>query len=610
VMGRWPLTLSVVDCDNSSSCMCVLPHIADASMTSASYCAKISDWQFAMCSGCDWWGRCTRSFGPSGTEECVCDAGSHTSCFAVESSNEDHDGDISNRQQHVRVRRGKKRIYEKILSQHEGILAAYSMCECNPAHVCFFISEKHVTNNSSPCVCFYNKNNDQVWPCYRQEEWEERKCSRCNSFGDCHFSVSQEGGLYDCFCAMPIRMCVRIDPSEGNFTVLTDRIVRAWDILPTTTPSPSQKKQKEREKAYGYTGVTDPIALKGKAMENIIFAVDQLTEAEKWAISYKKSELITKCSFNGEECKVDDDFHSYLDPTYGACFTYVGNQSANLVSERSGPAYGLRLELFVNITEYLPTTEAAGVRLTVHSFEEQPFPDTLGHSAPTGFVSSFGIRMKSMFRLPLPYGDCNDRGKDEDFIYVNKNYNTEGCQRSCIQKHLATICGCGDPRYPPFRSTKNCPVDDPSKRECLKREFQYAMRHSKKIGCRCRQPCSQDVYSVSYSASRWPALPGDLSGCPAGMLAHHCLTYKREQGAMVEVYYEQLNYESLLESEAYGLPNLLSDFGGQLGLWMGVSVITIMEVFILVFDVVLTIFGLTKSKRRTFSMRRSVRASR
>ncbi|RCN47434.1 hypothetical protein ANCCAN_06465 [Ancylostoma caninum] len=96
---------------------------------------------------------------------------------------------------------------------------------------------------------------------------------------------------------------------------------------------------------------------------------------------------------------------------------------------------------------------------------------------------------KSMTRLPAPFGDCIREGKDDDFIFVDKQYNTEGCQRSCIQKHLATRCGCGDPRYPPFRTTKNCPVDDPVKRECLKNEVQYAMRHSKKIGCKCRQPC-------------------------------------------------------------------------------------------------------------------------
>ncbi|TMS36272.1 hypothetical protein L596_003474 [Steinernema carpocapsae] len=51
----------------------------------------------------------------------------------------------------------------------------------------------------------------------------------------------------------------------------------------------------------------------------------------------------------------------------------------------------------------------------------------------------------------------------------------------------------------------------------------------------------------------------------------------RENGAMVEVFYEQLNFEMLTESEAYGFVNLLADFGGQLGLWCGISFLTCCE---------------------------------
>ena len=43
-----------------------------------------------------------------------------------------------------------------------------------------------------------------------------------------------------------------------------------------------------------------------------------------------------------------------------------------------------------------------------------------------------------MTRLPAPYGDCVKEGKTRDFIYRDKQYSTEGCQRSCIQKHLAS----------------------------------------------------------------------------------------------------------------------------------------------------------------------------
>ena len=47
----------------------------------------------------------------------------------------------------------------------------------------------------------------------------------------------------------------------------------------------------------------------------------------------------------------------------------------------------------MNISEYLPTTEATGIKLTIHEKTAFPFPDTFGYNAPVGYQSSFGIRM-------------------------------------------------------------------------------------------------------------------------------------------------------------------------------------------------------------------------
>lgn len=58
---------------------------------------------------------------------------------------------------------------------------------------------------------------------------------------------------------------------------------------------------------------------------------------------------------------------------------------------------------------------------------------------------------------------------------------------------------------------------------------------------------------MSYSCARWPAGVASLSECDASLSPTECLQFHREQGALIEVYFEQLNYESLMESEAYGV---------------------------------------------------------
>ncbi|XP_077870223.1 acid-sensing ion channel 2-like, partial [Saccoglossus kowalevskii] len=57
-----------------------------------------------------------------------------------------------------------------------------------------------------------------------------------------------------------------------------------------------------------------------------------------------------------------------------------------------------------------------------------------------------------------------------------------------------------------------------------------------------------------------------------------------------EVYFEELNYESIEEIPAITEENLLSDIGGTLGLYCGFSFITIVEFLQFGFELLRVIF--------------------
>uniref|UniRef100_A0A914X6W9 Uncharacterized protein n=1 Tax=Plectus sambesii TaxID=2011161 RepID=A0A914X6W9_9BILA len=467
----------------------------------------------------------------------------------------------------------------------------YSKCECpddgDPDEECDGGTLKYYepTSVKDKCICAFDRDSTDAWPCHLADVWTKEKCESCDKHAHCKKVGTTPGAVNEnksCLCAPSGFFCVAWDGHS---------VLDIWQFLNPTeaTEDPGFIE------AMGFTGMTDEVAIVTKAKENIMFAMAALPMSDREALSTTKRELVQKCSFNGIACDIEHDFLTHVDPVFGSCFTYNHNRTMNLTSIRAGPMYGLRMLVYVNASDYMPTTEATGVRMTIHDKEDFPFPDTFGYSAPTGYISSFGIKLRKMSRLPAPYGDCVPDGKTKEYIYSNYEYSVEGCYRSCFQQLVLKDCGCGDPRFPVLQGEghHHCDAADPVARRCLDaRTTDLGGLHGS-FRCRCQQPCHQSIYSVTYSAAKWPSqsLQIQLGACEG--TPEHCNKHYKDNGAMVEVFYEQLNFEMLRESEAYGVSfclmqgeagwvNLLADFGGQLGLWCGISFLTCFE-FIFLF---------------------------
>nr|XP_006818945.1 PREDICTED: acid-sensing ion channel 2-like [Saccoglossus kowalevskii] len=60
--------------------------------------------------------------------------------------------------------------------------------------------------------------------------------------------------------------------------------------------------------------------------------------------------------------------------------------------------------------------------------------------------------------------------------------------------------------------------------------------------------------------------------------------FVRENIVKLQVFYQDLNYEGITQSIAYTEESLASDLGGQVGLWIGISFLTLIEFIELVYD--------------------------
>ncbi|XP_077864346.1 epithelial sodium channel subunit beta-like, partial [Saccoglossus kowalevskii] len=296
---------------------------------------------------------------------------------------------------------------------------------------------------------------------------------------------------------------------------------------------------------------------------------------------HQKNNFILQCTFASEQCG-PSDFTQFQDDFYGNCFQF------NIESDEqikwvmgTGPQYGLQLTLFTEQEEYLSIYgQDSGARVSILPRDILSFPVDEGITVKPGTITSIAIKEKNTARKAWPYGNCT-HGHTEQIVHDkqrNTSYSVLSCEKACSENALIRYCGCAE--YI-FTEAPRCQLLNKTQELC--RQLTKYLNNIGKIKCSCPSPCKETNYDITSSQSQWPSdvyldkLLKTLKWKHSKLKNVNDMQSARSNLVRLEIYFETLNYESVSEQAAYKWEDLLSDIGGTLGLYVGISIISVFE---------------------------------
>jgi hypothetical protein len=341
-----------------------------------------------------------------------------------------------------------------------------------------------------------------------------------------------------------------------------------------------------------------------------------LTNTTRKELGFELKDMLLSCSFNYLPCFVSD-FTYYYDSTYGNCYTFNkgvddnGNKNEIKKVSSAGLLYGLVLEIFVGdpkVDTYLESSD--GVIISVHNQTSIPFTQGDKMRAATGAETDLIISRNFISKLETPYGDClKDTSKTSKFTSfyfdylvktVGVSYSQENCFALCLQKQIINACNCSNTYLPSFNDFKHFCVDQVIESPCaLDAVASFSKTNASE---ECKKSCPYECDSVEYSMSTYRTYyPSDYyASVLSDFLKLKGLNISSENVgravARVNIYYKSMQYLSTQQIISATTEDLFSNIGGTLGLYIGISILSVVEVFELGFNLILILFTSMKNK--------------
>ncbi|XP_051627352.1 acid-sensing ion channel 1 isoform X3 [Manacus candei] len=293
-------------------------------------------------------------------------------------------------------------------------------------------------------------------------------------------------------------------------------------------------------------------------------------------------EMLLSCFFRGEQCTPED--FKVVFTRYGKCYTFNAGQDGKprLITMKGGTGNGLEIMLDIQQDEYLPvwgetdeTSFEAGIKVQIHSQDEPPLIDQLGFGVAPGFQTFVSCQEQRLIYLPPPWGDCKAVAGDLEFY---DTYSITACRIDCETRYLVENCNCrmvhmpGDAPYCTPEQYKECA--DPALDFLVEKDNEY---------CLCDMPCNMTRYGKELSMVK---IPSKASAKYLAKKYNKSEQYIGENILVLDIFFEALNYETIEQKKAYEVAGLLGDIGGQMGLFIGASILTVLELFDYAYEVI------------------------
>ncbi|KFR06364.1 Acid-sensing ion channel 1, partial [Opisthocomus hoazin] len=293
---------------------------------------------------------------------------------------------------------------------------------------------------------------------------------------------------------------------------------------------------------------------------------------------HQLEDMLLSCSYRGEQCGPGD-------------FVAVSTPKAARHGQQLRPASdggglgggtGAGVGLSAAQDEYLPvwgetdeTSFEAGIKVQIHSQDEPPLIDQLGFGVAPGFQTFVSCQEQRLIYLPPPWGDCKAAAGDSEFY---DTYSITACRIDCETRYLVENCNCrmvhmpGDAPYCTPEQYKECA--DPALDFLVEKDNEY---------CVCEMPCNVTRYGKELSMVK---IPSKASAKYLAKKYNKSEQYIGENILVLDIFFEALNYETIEQKKAYEVAGLLGDIGGQMGLFIGASILTVLELFDYAYEVI------------------------